>query len=306
MSASWQVPVTTPSTFSTSVSRSPMFRSTLRPHRRSLSTATASANASTTTESSTTRRIGAVLFSGCCGATATLCYWQTQRYQWKLRLIDERQASLAASPQPLRALVPDPSAGLPEAQQFQRVTLEGTFDHSHQVLVGPRSAPAGAGVGGNAPAGAANQSGWDVLTPLACSDGTRVLINRGWVPRDAVASVEQPAGRQVVSGVLKAGEARNKYATNDVPNRRYVWLDLDTVAAESGSSPLLVVSVGSDLNGGAAAATSRRGEPRWPHARPLDSFMKFNVMPSTHVTYAATWASLTVAGGIITYLRFIK
>ena len=78
------------------------------------------------------------------------------------------------------------------------------------------------------------------------------------------------------------------------------------IADQQGSSPLLVVSVGSDLNGGAAAATSRRGEPRWPHARPLDSFMKFNVMPSTHVTYAATWASLTVAGGIITYLRFIK
>lgn len=234
-----------------------------------------------------------------------LCYWQTQRYQWKVKLIEERTATLAAPPRALLDLVTDPAAGLPEAQQFQRVSLEGEFDHSCQALVGPRSAPAGAGVGGGAPPGAAGASGWDVLTPLVTADGTRVLVNRGWVPRESVGCVEKPKGRQAVSGVLKAGEAKNKYATNDVANARYVWLDLDTLAAETRAAPLLVVAVGDaapDARGGREGAAS----PRWPHARPLDSFMNFHVTPSTHLVYAATWASLSAAGALITYLRFLK
>ena len=94
---------------------------------------------------------------------------------------------------------------------------EGEYDHACQVLVGPRSAPAGSGVGGNVPAGAAGASGWDVLTPLACTDGARVLVNRGWVPRDAVAAVERPAGRQAVSGVLKAGLATQHASSQPAP-----------------------------------------------------------------------------------------
>lgn len=267
--------------------------------RRATTDAAAEATSSSG-ESTTTRRIGAVLFSGCCGTTLWLFSWQVRRYQWKVDLIEERTVSLAAEPRPLNAIVSDVASGLPDDQQFQRVVLEGTFDHAQQVLVGPRSAPAGAGVGGNAPAGAANQSGWDVLTPLARSDGSRVIVNRGWVPRESIASVEQPTGAQVVSGVLKAGEARNKYATNDVANGRYVWVDLETLAAETQSAPLLVVAVGEKGDGG------KGKHQRWPHARPVDAFMEFHVKPMTHAVYAATWASLTVAGAAITYLRFLK
>ena len=268
-------------------------------------------------ESSNTRRAGALLFSSACGVTACLCGWQLNRHSWKVQLMDERAASLAHTPRPLRELVPDPASGLADDAQFQRVSVEGSFDHAYQVLLGPRSAPAGAGVGGNAPAGAANQSGWDVLTPLTCLDGTRILVNRGWVPRDAVNQLEQPAGKQVVSGVLKAGEARNKYATNDVANGRYIWLDLPTLAAATESYPLYVVAVndpadvatsspdarGRGLSGG---APGRGAPPRWPHARPVDAFMQFHVTPGTHLVYAATWASLSVAGAVITYLRFVR
>ena len=260
----------------------------------------AASAASSSGESTNTRRLGALLFSGMTGTTVWLFSWQVRRYQWKVDLIEERTASLAAEPRALEALVPDVAAGLPDAQQFQRVTLSGTFDHAQQVLVGPRSAPAGAGVGGGAPAGAANESGWDVLTPLIRADGSRVIVNRGWVPRTGVPSVEQPTGVQVVSGVLKAGEAQNRYATNDVANGRYVWLDLPTLAAETGSSPLLVVACGEKGGGGGGK------QQRWPHARPVESFMNFHVTPSTHLVYAATWASLSLAGAAITYLRFIK
>ena len=248
--------------------------------RLSSTAAGSSSTASSSGESTNTRRLGALLFSSMTGTTCMLCYWQAQRYQWKVKLIEERQATLAAAPRPLHELVPATSGGLPEEQQFQRVYLEGEFDHAGQALVGPRSAPAGAGVGGGAPAGAANQSGWDVLTPLTRPDGSRVLINRGWVPREAVGSIEQPKGVQQLSGVLKAGEKPNKYATNDVANGRYIWLDIDTLAAETRSDPLLVVAVGD----GVAAADKR--QQRWPHPRPVEAFMNFHVTPSTHLVRA--------------------
>ena len=204
-------------------------------------------------------------------------------------MMDERSEALAGAARPLRDLVPTPADGLPDAAQFQRVVLEGVYDHAAQALLGPRSAPAGAGVGGNAPPGAANASGWDVVTPLTCADGVRVLVNRGWVPRESIAAVDQPAGRQAVSGVLKAGEARNKYATNDTAAGRYIWLDLDTLSDITSSAPLYVVAVNDGASGGGGGdrgGGGGGGKPKWPHARPLDSFMNFHVKPSTHLVCA--------------------
>jgi cytochrome oxidase assembly protein ShyY1 len=236
----------------------------------------AASTAATFGESTSTRRLGVLLFGGgLCGGTALLCKWQVERYSWKVQLIEERRAALASSPRPLSALVPDPAAGLSDAAEYQRVTVEGQFDHSQQVLLGPRSAPAGSGVGGGVAGDGVGASGWDVVTPLTCADGVRVLVNRGWVPRDGVgqpAAVEQPVGVQVVSGVLKAGEARNKYATNDVARGRFVWLDLPTLADATDSSPILLV----------AASDAPPAAKRWPHARPLDAFLQFHVTPSTH------------------------
>jgi len=244
------------------------------------------------------RRVGALFFSSVCGVTAGLCGWQLQRYQWKLALIDERKAALHEDPTPLHVIVPEPAAGIADNDEYRRVVVQGTFDHKHQVLLGPRSAPAGSQT--NTPSGAAGPSGWDVLTPLQCSDGSRVLVNRGWVARDGSnqskpATIEQPTGVQTVDGVLRQGEQPNRYAKNDPSRGSYVWLDLAGIAEHAVSAPILVV----------AAAADGEAEPkRYPRARSLDSFGEFHVKPSTHLTYAATWACLSAAGALITFKRF--
>ena len=269
-------------------------------HARFLSTVAAE-------ESPTMRRLGAVFFSSVVGGTACLCAWQTQRYQWKLQLIEERKASLHDAPQPIRDLVPKPTEGCPPDSEFRRVICEGTFDHSAQALVGPRSAPAGSV--SNVPAGAAGPSGWDVITPFVCRDGTRLLVNRGWVGRDPSsqsdpAPISHPQGFQAIDGILKNGERENRYAKNNAASGRYVWLDLPAMAEATSSAPLMVVAC-SD----AEASGSSRGEgppkpQNFPHARSLESFSEFHVKPSTHLTYAATWAALSVAGAFITFKRF--
>jgi cytochrome oxidase assembly protein ShyY1 len=123
-------------------------------------------------------------------------------------------------------------------------------------------------------------------------------VNRGWVPREATAAISHPTGEQHFSGVLKRGEARNKYAHNDIEGGLYRWLDLSTIAKETASAPVLVVATTSpdDEAGGRRAS--------YPRKRPLDACLNFSVEPSTHLVYAATWASLTVAGAFMTFKRF--
>lgn len=227
------------------------------------------ATAAASEESTTTRRIGAVFFSSVVGLTGCLTAWQLQRYQWKVKLIADRTAVLEDTPQPLRTVVSDPAAGCTPDQEYRRIILHGEFDHTQQMCVGPRSAPP-AMTTEKAPPGATNTSGWDILTPLNCSDGSRVIVNRGWVPRDAYAAgaVEQPTGQQSVEGVLKGGDRPNKYARNTPAEQRYVWLDLSTIAAETGSAPLLVVASGDESDA-----------KRWPRKRPLASFVDFHVEP---------------------------
>jgi surfeit locus 1 family protein len=281
----------------------------LRAAARRSSSAASPAAAAVADESPTMRRLGALFFSGVCGGTACLCAWQLKRYQWKLDLIDERKAALQGESSPLRALIPEPAAGCSAENEYRRVAMEGTFDHSRQVLLGPRSAPAGSQT--NTPAGAAGPSGWDVLTPLQCHDGTRVLVNRGWVARAAAnqskpAPIEQPEGVQRIDGILRRGEAENKYARNDPSQGRFVWLDLPAMAEYAGSAPLVVVAAaGVAQEGGERdAAGAGHGAGRYPRARSLDSFSEFHVKPSTHLTYAATWACLSAAGALITFKRF--
>jgi len=265
--------------------------------RRCLSSPSKAAEAASNSreESTTVRRLGALLFSGLVGTTACLCSWQMKRYGWKVQLIEDRKTTLALEARPLRELCPDLSAGISADAEYARVVLEGEFDHAQQVLLGPRSAPPGSKTG--APPGAPAPTGWDVITPLTCSDGSRVIVNRGWVPRDATADITRPIGRQRVEGVLKQGDKENKYGVNNLESRRFLWLDLPSLAQHTQSSQVLVVAASDNCAPPARA---------WPQGRPLDSFMKFHVEPNTHLVYAATWGSLTVAGAFITVKRFLR
>jgi len=265
----------------------------LAPSRRFLATA-----ASEDTAFTAKQVMASTVLAGITALTAYLCSWQVKRYYWKLEKIEERRTILMREPRPLRELVPFLPDGIRADDVFTRVACEGVFDHASQVLLGPRSAPAGMSSSG--PTGAPSTTGWDVITPLVLDDGSRVLVNLGWVERMANSNkpgaIVQPQGRQYVEGILKEGEKENKYGFNDVANAKYVWFDLPTIAGVTRSDPVLVV----------AAADERASDNPllFPRARPVDSFMKFYTEPSTHATYAATWGSLAVAGVFMTR-RFI-
>ncbi|HET7756679.1 MAG TPA: SURF1 family protein [Steroidobacteraceae bacterium] len=94
-------------------------------------------------------------------ACVRLGLWQWHKWvhaeaQWA------RFARGAEAVQPLGA------RALPEVALFQRVSLSGRLDGAHQFLLDNRSWR--------------GRAGYEVLTPLARSDGRMLLVDRGWVP----------------------------------------------------------------------------------------------------------------------------
>ena len=164
-------------------------------------------------EGSVLRGLGSAFFGSAVAYTAYLSWWQYTRRDEKIRLIAERTRRLDQEAEPLNEVVPGESnAELPPELMYRRIVCTGKFDHDGEILVGPRSAPVGTVSGGprSGLASDSNASGWDVVTPFECTDGRRVLVNRGWVQRDQTGSVSRPLQAVEVQGVLCGGESGNR------------------------------------------------------------------------------------------------
>jgi surfeit locus 1 family protein len=83
--------------------------------------------------------------------------------------------------------------------EYRAVTVTGTFDFEHQVALRNRYHN--------------DEYGYNLLTPLILSDGTAILIERGWIPATGNASpsdwrkYDQP-GAQTIRGLLRLGQAK--------------------------------------------------------------------------------------------------
>lgn len=81
--------------------------------------------------------------------------------------------------------------------EYRPVSVTGTYDFEHQVVLRNQVYK--------------NQSGYHLLTPLILSDGTGILIERGWIPSDGNQQpdswrvYDQP-GKVTINGILRAGQ----------------------------------------------------------------------------------------------------
>ncbi|MGH8850556.1 MAG: SURF1 family protein [Casimicrobiaceae bacterium] len=161
-------------------------------------------------------------------ATIGLGNWQRHRAQDKQSLRDQYQAALHAPPLELNADGADLAA--PAALRFRAIRVRGAFEAAHQVLIDNKVH--------------AGRAGFDVVTPLKTTDGSRyVLVDRGWVAQGAVRAelprVPPPAGPVVVGGRINLPPARYLELgpdTNPGPVREN--LDIARFAASTGF-PLL-------------------------------------------------------------------
>lgn len=122
--------------------------------------------------------------------------WQFGRFEERSANSERVTANIEAAPVPLERLA---AVGrqVREDDRFRKVTVAGTYDVAHTLLVRRR------------PQDGVN--GYYVLTPLVTGAGTAVIVNRGWVPAGATADAtpEVPApstGQITVTGRLRLSE----------------------------------------------------------------------------------------------------
>lgn len=215
-------------------------------------------------------------------AFVALGSWQLQRLQWKLALIErvEQRVHTAPVPAPGPERWPFISA---ESDEYRHVRLSGRFMHEQSTLV-----QAATELG----------SGYWLLTPLHVADnagGATVLVNRGFIPLEAAASVRQAirsrtaGGNQTVtvSGLLRMSEPGGAFLRNNDPAAgRWHSRDVQAIAAARGLRRVAPYFVDAD----AAPAHTDAGPGEIAPVGGLTVISFHN----SHLVYALTWYALAL------------
>jgi surfeit locus 1 family protein len=156
--------------------------------------------------------------------TARLGWWQLDRAAQKLAVqtaIEER-GRLPAIDQLVQLAT---TADAAQSQHHRRLQLTGRWAAAHTVFLDNRQMT--------------GRPGFFVVTPLVLADGSAMLVQRGWLPRDflersRVREVPAPGGDVVVQGRIAPPPAR-LFEFNDTETGRIRQnLDLDAFARETG------------------------------------------------------------------------
>ncbi len=163
--------------------------------------------------------------------TARLGLWQLDRAAEKQALHDARQRQRALPPLNAAELARRPDE-VP-AQLHRSVDLQGTWLAAHTVYLENRQMN--------------GRPGFFAVTPLRLGDGSAVLVERGWVPRDLldrtrVAAPAPPAGAVQVQGRIAPGPGRLYEFAGAASGPIRQNLDIAAFARETGL-PLRPLSV---------------------------------------------------------------
>ncbi len=143
------------------------------------------------------------------------------------------------------------------------MSLKGKFDHSREVLVGPRAAPPGL-VSAAAQGMATNPQGFFLFTPFRLSTGGHtVFVNRGWVSKTVVegksaVQIERPEGQvELAYLVASQGEKRKTFTPDNdkqsLRTRKLLWAEPAALEAASG---LQVISHAPEKSGAGGVKVS--------------------------------------------------
>jgi len=289
--------------------------------KRSLSTSNAT-NAPSQDRSATDNLGVAVFTSICLGAFGLGC-WQTKRYLWKVDVMDEQRKRYLQEPETIPeggGMDQHHVAELVQSLKGRRISVTGTFLHDKEVLIGPRSAPAGL-IGTAAQGLAINPQGYYVITPLQRGDGTVFFINRGWVPLSSVvgggagrnevfgansnAKVnvwDRPKGTTSVSTVVSGGEVVGRFSpVNNPSTKKLFWIEPKALVEATGLQNFALPTI-------ILESVEYDDVPVtfYPANRRLKHLDEQYITPMTHLVYAVTWFSLSLAGLVMTFYKFKK
>ncbi len=217
------------------------------------------------------------------GILMALGTWQVSRLFWKEALIERVEARLDQEPFLLNSDTVDSLTK--EDHEYAPVRVKGSFDHGDEVYF------FSTGKGGG--------SGWHVHTPVDLDDGTRLIVNRGFVPFElkdpATRAAGQLAGNLELAGLLRFPLPEKPFGSlgNEPEKREYYWRNVGEMSAIMSRADYLPVIVDLDdtpVPGG------------WP--RGGTTILNF---PNNHLQYAITWYGLALTllgvGGYFLYSR---
>jgi cytochrome oxidase assembly protein ShyY1 len=151
--------------------------------------------------------------------------WQLHRHDQRQALNRVIEASLAAKPVPAESLT-SVGGAVAHHDLYRRVTAQGHFDTAHELVVRRRT-------------NADGQVGYHVLTPFVLTDGSMLLVNRGWVatPDSQTAFPQIPAparGEITVTGRLMQDQTTAASGIKDLkglPDRMVMLINSKQISA---------------------------------------------------------------------------
>lgn len=215
-----------------------------------------------------------------CVAFCALGAWQIARRAGKLELIERVEARVRAAP----VDAPGPEAWqLVNAarDEYRHVRASGTFLVDRQTLV---------------EASTALGTGYWVITPLRTAGDAVVLVNRGFLPRDAGAAgaPAPPGGATSVTGLLRITEPGGRVLRlNDPASDRWYSRDVAAIAAARGlehPAPYFI-----DADAAPAPASPASAEPGG--AAVPAAGLTVTSFSNNHLAYAITWFALAALSG---------
>jgi cytochrome oxidase assembly protein ShyY1 len=221
-------------------------------------------------------------------AFQALSNWQWHRLSDRQVINVQIQEQINKEPVDLSEIliVGSESKTVPSDIQWRKVEMTGTWMQPDQVLVRKKSLESNLGL-------------W-VVTPLRLTDGTVVMINRGWTPAadsaiDSPVVAAVPNGEIEVLGRLRDVQNRTSPAPTDLPEGQ-----VDRIV------PMEIVPSTATLSNAYVEMTASRPESKTSEIRTLPDP---EVTEGAHRSYALQWMFfeiMTVIGWIILVRNELK
>jgi cytochrome oxidase assembly protein ShyY1 len=207
--------------------------------------------------------------------------WQWNRYEGRKDANVVQSANMALPAASAQSVMP-PGTEVTDANRWRTVTATGQYVPSAQVLV--RKRPLDSAIG------------FWVVTPLATSDKTVVVVNRGWIRADADAKSSPnvpppPTGQVTVEGRVQPSTPAPSPAPNDLPTGQVGSLDVSSIGRGVGEAV---------LPGYVELTTSTP-----PQAAGLTPIPAPEISEGPHLSYSMQWIAFAIMFivGLIILLR---
>lgn len=206
-------------------------------------------------------------------ACVLLGLWQLDRNEQRAARNAVVEANEDATPVPIDDLIA-PDDTVTDTLEWRQVTVRGTYDTDRQLRLRLRPVDGRRGV--------------HALVPLVTTDGTEILVNRGFVPgADDVPIADPPRGTVTVTGRLRPSES-DRGLGGDLQDGAIRHLDI-AVLADEWRTPMY-------------QAWLQVSDESPPAEQPLEPLPDPTTEAGPHLSYALQWflfATIGVGGFVV-------